>query len=103
MYIKAKLKDSISGQTGMRISGQVYYTKNYKKTDFTNLGYHIREGNDETLTRPENLNLNSRGGGNKLHKDGNQRSHITIIGTILTWKNLKKSKILVYHICPKNG
>ena len=63
MYIKAKLKDSISGQTGMRISGQVYYTKNYKKTDFTNLGYHIRGGNDEKLTRPENLNLNSSGGG----------------------------------------
>ena len=62
MYIKAKSKDSISGQTRMRISGQVYYTKSYKKTDFTNLGYHIRGGNDEKLTRPENLNLNSRGG-----------------------------------------
>ena len=24
----------------MCISGQVYYTKNYKKMDFTNLGYH---------------------------------------------------------------
>ena len=53
----------------MCISGQIYYTKNYKKTDFTNLGYHIG-GNDEKLTRPENLNLNSRGGGHKLHKDG---------------------------------
>ena len=35
------------------ISGQVYYTKNYKKTDFTNLGYHIRRRNDDKLTCPE--------------------------------------------------
>ena len=35
-------KSVYPGKNGMRISGQVYYTKNYKKTDFTNLGYHIR-------------------------------------------------------------
>ena len=35
-------KSLYPGKTGMRISGQVYYTKNYKKTDFTNLGYLIR-------------------------------------------------------------
>jgi hypothetical protein len=35
-------KSVYPGKTGMRISGQVYYIKNYKKTDFTNLGYHIR-------------------------------------------------------------
>ena len=46
----------------MRISGQFYYTKNYKKTDFTNRCYHIRGVNDEKMTRPESLNLNSRGG-----------------------------------------
>ena len=47
----------------MRISGQFYYTKNYKKTDFMNRGYHIRGVNDDKMTRPESLNLNSRGGG----------------------------------------
>jgi hypothetical protein len=60
---KQNRKSLYLGKTGMRISGQVYYIKNCKKTDFTNLGYHIRGRNDEKLTRPENLYLNSRGGG----------------------------------------
>ena len=39
---RQNLKSLYPGKTGVRISGQVYYTKNYKKTDFTNLGYQIR-------------------------------------------------------------
>ena len=92
MYIKAKLKDSISWQTGMRISGQVYYTKNYNKTDFTNLGYHIRGGNDEKLTRPENLNLNSRGGDIDYTKTVNLMRKHFLVFFLLFFSFGKKSK-----------
>jgi hypothetical protein len=54
----------------MCISRQVYYTKNYKKTDFTNLGYHIR-GEMITNWPVRKTSIWIRvGGGHKLHKDG---------------------------------
>ena len=72
MYIKAKSKESISGQNwNAYIKASLLHKKLQKNRFYESLLLYKGE-NDEKLTRPENLNLNSRGGGNKLHKDGNR-------------------------------
>jgi hypothetical protein len=50
------------GNNRMCISGQVYYTKSYKKNGFYESRLSYKGVNDEQLARPKNLNLNSRGG-----------------------------------------
>ena len=44
-------KSVYPGKNGRCLSGQVYYTKNYKILLFTNRGHRIRGGNDKKLTR----------------------------------------------------
>jgi hypothetical protein len=48
--LRQNRKNVYPGNNAMRLLGEVYYTKNYKKTDFTNLGYHITVRNDDKLT-----------------------------------------------------
>ena len=62
MYIKEKSKDSISGQNWNRnIRTSLLHKKLQKKRILRILVDHIRGRNDEKLTHPENLNLNTRG------------------------------------------